>query len=137
MLQRSFPNHGPLFAADEEYPTGSSTEASQVPVEIQSGETPGINASPTGTSPDTHEFNSATSHFDAERADEATQPESPSAAAIRAQKIRENASRRWQEASERAREINTTARERFREHPTTAMISALGLGILMGLAARR
>jgi ElaB/YqjD/DUF883 family membrane-anchored ribosome-binding protein len=58
-------------------------------------------------------------------------------AAERAQQFKASASDQWHESRVRAREIQLTAEDYIRENPTKCVLSALGVGFLIGLIVRR
>jgi ElaB/YqjD/DUF883 family membrane-anchored ribosome-binding protein len=60
-----------------------------------------------------------------------------SVATDRAQHLRESATEQWQESRVKAREIQVTAEDYIRENPTKCVLSALGIGFLVGLIVRR
>lgn len=60
-----------------------------------------------------------------------------SAAAERAQHVRESATEQWQDTRVKAKELHVTAEDYIRQNPTKCVISALGLGFLVGLIVRR
>jgi ElaB/YqjD/DUF883 family membrane-anchored ribosome-binding protein len=60
-----------------------------------------------------------------------------SAATERAQHIRETATEQWQDTRVKAKELHVTAEDYIRQNPTKCVISALGLGFLIGLIVRR
>jgi ElaB/YqjD/DUF883 family membrane-anchored ribosome-binding protein len=55
----------------------------------------------------------------------------------RAQHLRESATEQWQDTRIKARELHITAEDYIRQNPTKCVISALGLGFLIGLIVRR
>lgn len=59
------------------------------------------------------------------------------AAAERAQQLRETANEQWQDTRVKARELQVTAEDYIRQNPTKCVLSALGLGFLIGLIVRR
>jgi len=60
-----------------------------------------------------------------------------SAATERAQHIKETANEQWQDTRVKAKELQVTAEDYIRQNPTKCVISALGLGFLIGLIVRR
>lgn len=60
-----------------------------------------------------------------------------STASEKAQNIKESASEQWQDTRVKAKEIHVTAEDYIRQNPTKCVISALGLGFLIGLITRR
>jgi ElaB/YqjD/DUF883 family membrane-anchored ribosome-binding protein len=58
-------------------------------------------------------------------------------AAEKAQHIKESATEQWQDTRVKAREFHVTAEDYIRQNPTKCVISALGLGFLIGLIVRR
>ena len=59
------------------------------------------------------------------------------AAAGKAQHLKESASEQWEDTRVKARELQVTAEDYIRQNPTKCVISALGLGFLIGLIVRR
>ncbi len=59
------------------------------------------------------------------------------AAAEKAHHLKETAAEQWQDTRVKAREIQVTAEDYIRQNPTKCVISALGLGFLIGLIVRR
>ena len=59
------------------------------------------------------------------------------AAAERAQHLRETANEQWLDTRVKARELHVTAEDYIRQNPTKCVLSALGLGFLIGLIVRR
>ena len=55
----------------------------------------------------------------------------------KAQHLKESASEQWQDTRVKARELHMTAEDYIRQNPTKCVISALGLGFLIGLIVRR
>lgn len=55
----------------------------------------------------------------------------------KAQHLRESASEQWEDTRVKARELQVTAEDYIRQNPTKCVISALGLGFLIGLIVRR
>lgn len=60
-----------------------------------------------------------------------------SAATERAQHIKESATEQWQDTRVKAKELHVTAEDYIRQNPTKCVVSALGLGFLVGLIVRR
>jgi len=60
-----------------------------------------------------------------------------SAATEKAQHLKETAACQWDDTRVKARELHVTAEDYIRQNPTKCVISALGLGFLIGLIARR
>ena len=60
-----------------------------------------------------------------------------SAATERAQHMKETANEQWQDTRVKAKELQVTAEDYIRQNPTKCVISALGLGFLIGLVVRR
>ena len=60
-----------------------------------------------------------------------------SSAPERAQHLRESATEQWQDTRVKAHELHVTAEDYIRQNPTKCVISALGLGFLIGLIMRR
>jgi ElaB/YqjD/DUF883 family membrane-anchored ribosome-binding protein len=60
-----------------------------------------------------------------------------SAAAERAQHLKESATEQWQDTRVKAKELHVTAEDYIRQNPTKCVISALGIGFLVGLIVRR
>lgn len=58
-------------------------------------------------------------------------------AADKAQQFRANATEQWQDTRVKARELHVTAEDYIRQNPTKCVVSALGLGFLIGLIVRR
>lgn len=59
------------------------------------------------------------------------------AAAERAESIRQAADLHWRETRMKAKELHISTEDYIREHPTRCVLGALGLGLLIGLIARR
>lgn len=59
------------------------------------------------------------------------------AAAEKAQLFRESANEQWQDTRVKAKELHVTAEDYIRQNPTKCVLSALGLGFLIGLIVRR
>lgn len=59
------------------------------------------------------------------------------AASERAQHFKESANEQWQDTRVKAKELHVTAEDYIRQNPTKCVISALGLGFLIGLIVRR
>lgn len=55
----------------------------------------------------------------------------------KAQHLKESANCQWQDTRVKARELQVTAEDYIRQNPTKCVLSALGLGFLIGLIARR
>ena len=60
-----------------------------------------------------------------------------SVATEKAHHIKDSATEQWQETRVKAKEIQITAEDYIRQNPTKCVISALGLGFLIGLIVRR
>lgn len=60
-----------------------------------------------------------------------------SAAAERSQHLRESANDQWTDTRIRARELQVTSEDYIRQNPTKCVVSALGVGFLIGLIVRR
>jgi len=60
-----------------------------------------------------------------------------SAATEKAQHLKESATEQWQDTRVKAKEIQVTAEDYIRQNPTKCVVSALGLGFLIGLIVRR
>jgi ElaB/YqjD/DUF883 family membrane-anchored ribosome-binding protein len=60
-----------------------------------------------------------------------------SAATERAQHVKETATEQWQDTRVKAKELHVTAEDYIRQNPTKCVVSALGLGFLVGLIVRR
>ena len=60
-----------------------------------------------------------------------------SVATEKAQHLRESANEQWQDTRVKARELHVTAEDYIRQNPTKCVLSALGLGFLIGLIVRR
>lgn len=60
-----------------------------------------------------------------------------SAATEKAHHIKDTATEQWQDTRVKAKEIQVTAEDYIRQNPTKCVISALGLGFLIGLIVRR
>jgi ElaB/YqjD/DUF883 family membrane-anchored ribosome-binding protein len=58
-------------------------------------------------------------------------------ASEKAQHLRESASDQWEDTRVKAKELQVTAEDYIRQNPTKCVISALGLGFLIGLIVRR
>ena len=58
-------------------------------------------------------------------------------AAEKAQHLRESANEQWQDTRVKAKELHVTAEDYIRQNPTKCVLSALGLGFLIGLIVRR
>jgi ElaB/YqjD/DUF883 family membrane-anchored ribosome-binding protein len=59
------------------------------------------------------------------------------AAADKAQHLKETANEQWQDTRVKAKELQVTAEDYIRQNPTKCVVSALGLGFLIGLIVRR
>lgn len=59
------------------------------------------------------------------------------AAADKAQHFRESATGQWQDTRVKAKEFHVTAEDYIRQNPTKCVLSALGVGFLIGLVVRR
>ncbi len=59
------------------------------------------------------------------------------AASEKAHHLKESANEQWQDTRVKAREIQITAEDYIRQNPAKCVISALGLGFLIGLIVRR
>ena len=60
-----------------------------------------------------------------------------SVAADKAAHIKETATEQWQDTRVKAKELQVTAEDYIRQNPTKCVVSALGLGFLIGLIVRR
>ena len=60
-----------------------------------------------------------------------------SAATEKAHHLKESATEQWQETRVKAVEFQVTAEDYIRQNPTKCVVSALGLGFLIGLIVRR
>jgi ElaB/YqjD/DUF883 family membrane-anchored ribosome-binding protein len=60
-----------------------------------------------------------------------------SAASEKAAHFKESATEQWQDTRVKAKELQVTAEDYIRQNPTKCVISALGLGFLIGLIVRR
>jgi ElaB/YqjD/DUF883 family membrane-anchored ribosome-binding protein len=60
-----------------------------------------------------------------------------SVATDKAAHIKETATEQWQDTRVKAKELQVTAEDYIRQNPTKCVISALGLGFLIGLIVRR
>jgi len=58
-------------------------------------------------------------------------------AAQRACALKTSATEQWEDTRERAKELHVTAEDYIRQNPTKCVLSALGLGFLVGLIVRR
>jgi ElaB/YqjD/DUF883 family membrane-anchored ribosome-binding protein len=58
-------------------------------------------------------------------------------AAEKAHHLKESAADQWDDTREKAKELQVTAEDYIRQNPTKCVISALGLGFLIGLIVRR
>lgn len=59
------------------------------------------------------------------------------AASEKAQQFKESASEQWQDTRVKAKELQITAEDYIRQNPTKCVLSALGLGFVIGLIVRR
>ncbi|MCP5531636.1 MAG: DUF883 family protein [Akkermansiaceae bacterium] len=59
------------------------------------------------------------------------------AATDRAQHFRESATGQWEDTRVKAKELHVTAEDYIRQNPTKCVLSALGVGFLIGLIVRR
>lgn len=59
------------------------------------------------------------------------------AATEKAHHLKESATEQWQDTRVKAKEIHITAEDYIRQNPTKCVISALGIGFLIGLVVRR
>ncbi len=60
-----------------------------------------------------------------------------SVATDKAQHFKETATEQWQDTRVKAKEIHVTAEDYIRQNPTKCVLSALGVGFLVGLIVRR
>ncbi len=60
-----------------------------------------------------------------------------SAATERAAHLKETATEQWQDTRVKAKELHVTAEDYIRQNPSKCVLSALGLGFLIGLIVRR
>lgn len=60
-----------------------------------------------------------------------------SVATEKATHFKESATEQWQDTRVKAKELQVTAEDYIRQNPTKCVISALGLGFLIGLIVRR
>jgi len=60
-----------------------------------------------------------------------------SSAAEKAHHLKETAADQWENTRETAKELQVTAEDYIRQNPTKCVLSALGLGFLIGLMVRR
>jgi len=58
-------------------------------------------------------------------------------ASDKAHHLKESAAEQWEDTRDKARELQVTAEDYIRQNPTKCVISALGLGFLIGLIVRR
>lgn len=58
-------------------------------------------------------------------------------AAQKASALKATASEQWDDTRVRAKELHVTAEDYIRQNPTKCVLSALGLGFLIGLIVRR
>jgi len=59
------------------------------------------------------------------------------AATERAHHLRESATEQWQDTRVKAKELQLTSEDYIRQNPTKCVLSALGIGFLVGLIVRR
>jgi ElaB/YqjD/DUF883 family membrane-anchored ribosome-binding protein len=59
------------------------------------------------------------------------------AANVRAAQIRTSADEQWHQTRDKAKELHITVEDYVRQNPTKSVVSALGVGFLIGLIARR
>ncbi|MES2996607.1 MAG: DUF883 C-terminal domain-containing protein [Verrucomicrobiota bacterium] len=59
------------------------------------------------------------------------------AATDKAQHLKESATQQWQDGRTKAKELHVTAEDYIRQNPTKCVVSALGVGFLIGLIVRR
>lgn len=59
------------------------------------------------------------------------------AAAEKAHHLKESATEQWEDTREKAKDIQVTAEDYIRQHPTKCVLSALGIGFVIGLIVRR
>ena len=55
----------------------------------------------------------------------------------KAQHLKESANEQWHDTRVKAKEMHVTAEDYIRENPTKCVLSALGVGFLIGLIVRR
>lgn len=55
----------------------------------------------------------------------------------KAQHVKDAASVQWDDTRQRARELHTELEEYVRQHPTKSVLTAAGIGLVMGLILRR
>ena len=60
-----------------------------------------------------------------------------SVATEKATHLKESATEQWQDTRVKAKELQVTAEDYIRQNPTKCVVSALGLGFLIGLIVRR
>lgn len=60
-----------------------------------------------------------------------------SVATEKAQHAKDTAQKQWEESSAKAKEFHVTAEDYIRQNPTKAVLSALGVGFLIGLVTRK
>lgn len=60
-----------------------------------------------------------------------------SVATEKAHQIKDTATEQWQDTRVKAKEFQVTAEDYIRQNPTKCVVSALGLGFLIGLIVRR
>lgn len=58
-------------------------------------------------------------------------------ATTHAKHLRENAAEQWDHTRDKAKEIQVSAEDYIRQNPTKCVLSALGVGFLIGLLVRR
>lgn len=58
-------------------------------------------------------------------------------ASERAEQFRTSATEHWNETRDKAHELHVTAEDYIRQNPTKCVLGALGVGLLIGLLARR
>ena len=58
-------------------------------------------------------------------------------AGVKAQKLKEVAGQQVQQGKVKAREVHTTAEDYIRENPTKSVLTALGVGVVLGIIIRR
>lgn len=85
------------------------------------------------------EFASATAEQAAALKERATEKATQfkSVATEKAQHLRDTAVEQWHETRDKAKELHVTAEDYIRQHPTKTVLSALGIGFLIGLIVRR
>lgn len=60
-----------------------------------------------------------------------------SVASEKAQQFRETATEQWEETRAKAKEVHASAEDYVRANPTKSVLTALGVGVLIGLIVRR